>query len=123
MIPMKIRSIAILIAALMAAAALGDERIDEDYWSRLTNTYLGDKYSLDTANDGVNEPMMALTGDYSVQYWRFSFHHGVYRMTNMFLGLERSLDTYADGSNAPFMGDSGNHSGGIWSRRETGISG
>lgn len=71
-----------------------DDRIDEGYYYRLTNSYLGEASSLDTAPDAPNAPFMAKSGDYSGQYWKFTFHDGCYRLTNMFLGPDRSLDTY-----------------------------
>lgn len=115
---MKYRSIPMLLTLLTlpqpALRGADSDRIDQRYYFRLTNTFLGDAYSLDTANDGVKGPMMAKSGDYSGQFWMFTRHDGVYRMTNLFLGPERSLDTYSDGENTPFMGQSGEHSGQRW---------
>ena len=87
---MKYRSIPMLLTLLTlpqpALRGADSDRIDQRYYFRLTNTFLGDAYSLDTANDGVKGPMMAKSGDYSGQFWMFTRHDGVYRMTNLFLG-------------------------------------
>jgi len=97
----------------LSLPAAGDS-IDDRYYYRLTNSYLGEAYSLDNNPDAPNAPVMAQSGDYSGQYWKFTFHDGCYRLTNMFLGPDRSLDTYSDGENAPFMGQSGDYTGQRW---------
>jgi hypothetical protein len=80
----------------------GDRRIDDQQYDRLTNSYLGYAYSLDTTPDAPNVPVMAKSGDYTG-------HDGCYRLTNALLGADRSLDTYSDGGNNPVMGQSGSY--------------
>src|ERR1700720_2539011 len=112
---MRLRYLLVLLIMLMGPPSLrtgaaGDDRIDERYYYRLTNSYLGEAYSLDTAPDAPNAPFMAKSGDYSGQHWKFTDRGGCYRLTNIHLGADRSLDTYSDGGNAPFMGQSGTYS-------------
>jgi hypothetical protein len=112
---MRLRTVPTLLMAfsiLMGEAS--DGRIDSRYYYRLTNSYLGEAYSLDTAPDAPNAPFMGKSGDYSGQHWKFTYHEGCYRLTNDYLGADRSLDTYSDGGNAPFMGQSGTYSGQCW---------
>ena len=112
---MKRRLLPVLAGVLMAhATGQVADAIDEAWWYRLTNASLGESYSLDTANDGINDPMMAPTGNYSGQFWRFSAEGSAYRMTNAFLGLGRSLDNIADGSNPLFMCESNQYKGQRW---------
>jgi hypothetical protein len=116
---MRLRCLYVLLMVLMASfpvqtGAASENAIDDRYYYRLTNSYLGEAYSLDTGPDAPNAPFMAKSGNYSGQYWKLSFHGGCYRLTNMLLGPDRSLDTYSDGKNAPFMGRSGAESGQRW---------
>ncbi len=108
-------TLAILIGFLPVLTGESNRvRIDDRSYYRLTNTYLGEAYSLDTTRDAPNAPVMAKSGDYAGQYWLFTPQDGCYRLTNMYLGADRSLDTYSDGENAPFLGKSGPESGQRW---------
>lgn len=80
----------------------------------LRTAYLGDGYSLDVINDGVDTtPHMAATGNYTGQYWSLvPWGDGTYKLTNDFTGPEKSLDTYS-GTYEPFL-DGGDHSGQHW---------
>lgn len=51
---------------------LEKEKIDTSYWYRLTTNWQGDDKSLDVINDGNNNKLiLAQTGHYSGQCWRF----------------------------------------------------
>jgi hypothetical protein len=72
---------------------------------RLTNEYQGAGMSLDVANDGVYEPQMAATGNYSGQYWKITpITRSRYRLVPSFQPTKSlaadsstlSLDTIAD---------------------------
>ena len=105
-----------ILQALPLPSVAADEatdQIDTNQWYRLTNSFLGEDYALDTYGD-THEPFMGDSGNYSGQYWKFTSEgNGYYRLSNMFLGDGRSLDTYSD-THEPFMGDSGNYSGQYW---------
>ena len=104
----------VLLFSLVLTAGARDTRIDDQQYYRLTNSYLGYAYSLDTTPDAPHVPVMAKSGEYAGQYWKFTSHDGCYRMTNALLGAGKSLDTYSDGGNNPFMGPSGTYSGQCW---------
>jgi len=76
--------------------------------------HLGDDFSLDIINDGVNTtPCLAQTGNYSGQYWSVTeWDDGTCKLTNDFTGPAKSLDTYSD-THALFM-DTGDHTGQHW---------
>ena len=76
--------------------------------------YLGDDFSLDIINDGVNAtPCLAQTGNYSGQHWSIAqWDDGACKLTNDFTGPTKSLDTSSD-THAPLMG-TGDHSGQHW---------
>lgn len=87
--------------------------IDTDQFYRLTNIALSSGRSLDTAGSGLNEPMMADSGNYTGQKWRLvPVGGGYYRLINYFLGEGRSLDSFADGSLG--MSETGNFTGQYW---------
>jgi hypothetical protein len=112
---MRLRSLPVLLMIFpVFAGEINSGGLDERYYYRLTNSCLGDDYSLDTAPDGLNAPMMAKSGNSTGQYWKFTFHDGYYRLTNVFLGADLSLDTYSNGANAPFMAQSGTETGQRW---------
>jgi len=113
--PMRLQSLPILLMIFPALAGeINTGGLDERYYYRLTNSYLGDAYSLDTAPDGPNAPVVAKSGNSAGQYWKFTFHDGYYRLTNVLLGADLSLDTYSDGTNAPLMAQSGTETGQRW---------
>ena len=114
---MRLRYAVILLMMIPALTGeASDGSIDERYYYRLTNSYLGEAYSLDTAPNDPNLPMMTKSGNSSGQYWKFTLFNscGCYRLTNVFLGPERALDTYPAGEHGPFMAPSGNSSGQCW---------
>ena len=52
-----------------------------------------------TANDGVYEPAMRATGNYSGQLWHITpAGNGTFRLTNEFRGPGNSLEAQPDGS-------------------------
>src|ERR1700733_4086864 len=82
---MRLRSVPILLMFFsVLTVGAGDRRIDDQQYDRLTNSYLGYAYSLDTTPDAPNVPVMAKSGDYTGQYWKFTSHDGCYRLTNAF---------------------------------------
>ena len=80
----------------------------------LRTAYLGDGFSLDVINDGVdNTPKMSATGNYSGQSWSLvPWGDGTYKLTNDFTGPDKALDTYSD-THDPFLGP-GDHTGQHW---------
>ena len=65
---MNIKSI-ILSFLLVMMIQLVSAQIDQNYYYRLTNTFLGEGRSLDTYSGKTNEPFMGKTGNYSGQFW------------------------------------------------------
>ena len=112
--PLIRAAVLVLATAVPVLTEPAGSQIDTRYYYRLTNQYLGEALSLDTAPDAPNTPRMAESGDYSGQNWRFQLHDGCYRLTNMHLGKDRSLDTHSGGKNDVFMGDTGDYSGQCW---------
>lgn len=80
----------------------------------LRTLYLGDCFSLDVINDGVNEtPWLYPTGGFTGQSWSLTpWGDGTYKLSNDFTGPERSLNVY-DQSFELFVGP-GNFSGQHW---------
>jgi hypothetical protein len=114
---MRLRCVAILLPIFSAfAGEVGDGRIDTQYYYRLTNSYLGEGYSLDTASapNDPNVPVMAKSSNSAGQYWKFSVQGSCYKLSNVLLGPDRSLDNYPTGLHPPFMGPTGNFSGQCW---------
>ncbi len=72
--------------------------VSEDGSYQVTNSSLGDGFSLDVLNDGVFETLiMAPTGDFSGQQWQVTpLENGYCRLTNAFLGSEIALDVSPD---------------------------
>ena len=70
--------------------------IDTKYYYRLTSLWTNTNgKSLDVINDANdNKLIMANSGPYSGQYWRFHYlGNGLYRITCMFQGTMKSLDS------------------------------
>lgn len=112
---MRFRHPVILLAILpLLSADLPNGNIDEHYYYRLTNFYLGDAYSLDSTSNDKLVPIMAKSANSAGQYWKFTRSGGCYRLTNVLLGSDRSLDNYPTGSHPPFMAETGNASGQCW---------
>jgi hypothetical protein len=97
--------------ALDAGVLHPTANVSGEYWHlasngdgtfRLTNMFQGDGQSLDVANDGVYEPVMAGTGNYTGQSWTVTpITTGEYRLTSVFqptLSLAASGDALV---NAP----------------------
>jgi len=86
---------------------------------RLVNAAHGVHWSLDIRNDDAlnNQPVLAPSGNFSGQYWRFTrFGDGYYRMTTLWLGEQRSLDIINDGRTdaTAVLADSAHVSGQQW---------
>lgn len=90
---------------------------DNGRYYRLTTMWQGDGKSLDVVNDGINNQLvLAETGNYSGQYWRFTrLSDGYYRLTTQWQGMGRSLDVVNDGVNDKLvLAETGNYSGQHW---------
>jgi hypothetical protein len=112
---MTLRYAAILLTILpLLATDLRDSSPDERYYYRLTNSFLGDAYSLDSTSQDKLVPIMAKSANTAGQYWKFTASGGCYRLSNVLLGPDRSLDNYPEGNHPPFMGPTGNYSGQCW---------
>jgi len=99
------RGITILLAILPLFVV--EPGFDEQYYYRLTNSFLGNAYSLDSTCDKL-VPLMAKSSNSAGQYWKFTRAGGCYRMSNVLLGPGYALPT---GSHPPFMAIAGNASG------------
>jgi M6 family metalloprotease-like protein len=86
----------------------------------LRTSYLGDCFSLDVINDGVNTtPCLAATGEFTGQLWTLTpWPDGTYRLTNDFTGPNISLDTSAD-THDPWL-STGDHPGQHWTLTKAG---
>jgi len=86
----------------------------------LRTSYLGECFSLDVINDGINTtPCLAATGDFTGQMWTLTqWPDGTYRLTNDFTGPDTSLDTYAD-THDPWL-NTGDHTGQHWTLTRAG---
>jgi hypothetical protein len=112
---MTLRYAAILLTMLpLLATDLRDGWLDEHYYYRLTNSFLGDAYSLDSTSADKLVPIMTKSASTAGQYWKFTVSGGCYRLSNVLLGPDRSLDNYPEGNHPPFMGPTGNYSGQCW---------
>ena len=81
------------IFVVTCASTVSAKEFDTKVAYRLTNSFLGEKRSLDTYSNNKNDPFMGETGGYSGQYWNLtSLGGGYYRLTNSFLGADRSLE-------------------------------
>lgn len=80
----------------------------------LRTAYLGECFSLDVINDGVNTtPCLAAAGGFTGQMWTLTpWPDGTYRLTNDFTGPGTSLDTSAD-THDPWL-NTGDHTGQHW---------
>lgn len=100
-----------------SAAAQGG--FEPKSYYRLTTQWQGDGKSLDVVNDGKNNDQLVLadTGDFSGQYWKFTpLEGGYYRLTTEWLGAGKSLDVVNDGkSNSQLiLAKTGNFTGQYW---------
>tara|TARA_R110002020_G_scaffold150446_3_gene327180 strand:+ start:5041 stop:5604 length:564 start_codon:yes stop_codon:yes gene_type:complete len=108
-----------LLAALAMSfpVAAQAQELDNGQYYRLTTQWQGDGKSLDVVNDGANDQLiLADTGDYSGQYWKFTWlGDGYYRLTTQWQGEGKSLDVVNDGTNDKLiLADTGNYSGQNW---------
>ena len=108
-----------VVAALVMAVpiAVQAQEFDDGRYYRLTTQWQGDGKSLDVVNDGANNQLiLADTGDYTGQYWKFtSLGDGYYRLTTQWQGAGKSLDVVNDGANDKLiLADTGNFSGQHW---------
>ena len=80
----------------------------------LRTDYLGDCFSLDVINDGVNQtPWLNDTGNFTGQFWSLTpWGDGSYKLWNDFTGAAQSLNVFAE-SFEPFVG-AGDHTGQHW---------
>jgi len=86
----------------------------------LRTSYLGECFSLDVINDGINTtPCLAATGEFTGQMWTLTpWPDGTYRLTNDFTGPDTSLDTYGD-THDPWL-NTGDHTGQHWTLTRAG---
>jgi hypothetical protein len=86
----------------------------------LQTAYLGECFSLDVINDGINTtPCLATTGYRSGQLWTLNPRaDGTYRLTSDFSGPDVSLDTYGD-THEPYL-NTGDHTGQHWTLTKAG---
>jgi hypothetical protein len=108
-----------LMTSFMFALPLSVQAQDFDNgrYYRLTTMWQGDGKSLDVVNDGVNNQLiLADTGNYSGQYWKFTnLGGGYYRLTTQWQGTGKSLDVVNDGVNDKLiLAETGNYSGQHW---------
>jgi hypothetical protein len=87
----------------------------------LRTSYLGEGFSLDVLNDGINTtPCLAATGDFTGQIWTLApWRDGTYRLTNDFTGPDTSLGTDAD-THDPRL-DAGDLPGQHWTLTSAGV--
>jgi hypothetical protein len=110
--PMRLACAAILLTIVPLLA--GEIGFDDHYYYRLTNSYLGEGYSLDSAADGKLIPVMAKSSAGAGQYWKFTVWGGCYRISNVLLGSDHALDNSNSGTHPPKMAPAGNYSGQCW---------
>jgi len=116
----KTMRIALGLLALLVMSipfAVQAQEFDDGRYYRLTTQWQGDGKSLDVVNDGANDKLiLADTGDYSGQYWKFTrLSDGYYRLTTQWQGDGKSLDVVNDGANDKLiLADTGNYSGQHW---------
>ena len=70
--------------------------IDPDYYYRLTTKWAGDGVSLDILgdNENNNKPQLAISGQFSGQYWRFvPLANNFYQVSCRWRGVEMPLTT------------------------------
>ena len=73
--------------------------IDTSYYYRLTTMWQGTGKALDVINDSSdNKLILAATGAYSGQYWRFTQSGGAYYMTCMWQGLSKKVGVLSNKS-------------------------
>lgn len=92
---------------------------DPQSYYRLTTEWQGDGKSLDVVNDGKNNNRLVLadTGDFSGQYWKFTpVGGGYYRLTTEWQGVGKSLDVVNDGksNNQLILAKTGKFTGQYW---------
>jgi len=111
---MKLGYAVVLLTILPLLA--DDGGFDERYYYRLTNSYLGDAYSLDSTSSDKLAPVIAESSNSVGQYWKFTrWGDGrCYRITNVLLGPDRAVDNYPTDNHPPFMAPAGNSSGQCW---------
>lgn len=100
-------------------SAAAQDTFEPNSYYRLTTKWQGDKKSLDIVNDGKNnnQPILAVTGDYSGQYWKITpTGNGYYRLTTEWQGTGKSLDIVNDGknNNRIILSKTGKYTGQNW---------
>jgi hypothetical protein len=111
--PMNPRYAVMLLAIFPLLA--DNSGFDERYYYRLTNSYLGETFSLDSTSSDKLVPIMAKSSNGAGQFWKFtSWGNGCYRLSNVLLGGDHALDNYPTGDHPPFMAVAGSYSGQCW---------
>ncbi len=92
---------------------------DPKSYYRLTTQWQGDGKSLDVVNDGKNNNRLVLadTGNFTGQYWKFTpVGGGYYRLTTEWQGNGKSLDVVNDGqgNNQLILAKAGKFTGQYW---------
>ena len=104
----------------------GVDTIDSNFYYRLSTKWQGPGRSLDIVNDGSNNnrPILANTGDFTGQMWRFTpVGDGYYRLTTRWQGDAKSLDVINDGkdNNRLILAGTANVTGQMWMLQKTNI--
>ncbi|HEX3744539.1 MAG TPA: hypothetical protein VHW09_11435 [Bryobacteraceae bacterium] len=109
---MRVAYAAVLLTIVPLLA--GEAGFDDHYYYRLTNSYLGEGYSLDSTAVGNLVPQMAQSSASAGQYWKFTAWGGCFRIGNVLLGSGYALDNSNSGTHPPVMAAAGNYSGQCW---------
>ena len=107
----------LISSASFAPAVVQAQDFDNGQYYRLTTLWQGEGKSLDVVNDGQNNKLiLADSGNYSGQYWKFTrVAGGYYRLTTQWQGEGKSLDVVNDGVNNKLsLAATGNYSGQHW---------
>ena len=113
---------ALTTIALCAATVASSQGLDANAYYRLEPAGAPGQLSLDVINNEHNTLMLAPSGDFSGQYWRFtSAGGGKYRLTTMFRGDGMCLDVQNGGpaNNELMLAPCRNASGQLWTLRPT----
>jgi len=101
----------------IAPAAVQAQNFDNGRYYRLTTMWQGEGRSLDVVNDGQNNKLiLADTGNYSGQYWKFTRVDGdYYRLSTKWQGAGQPIDVVNDGVNNKLtLKTKGNYTGQHW---------
>ena len=102
---------------VIAPAAVPAQNFDDGRYYRLTTMWQGEGRSLDVVNDGRNNKLiLADTGNYSGQYWKFTrVEDGYYRLSTKWQGEGQPIDVVNDGVNNKLtLKTRGNYTGQHW---------